>query len=85
MKGAGYEDPKDKQDEPIFVTFFLEPYKAQHTANGINARVLRNGKPVGMVHLESERELEILKSQIDGSYNLDTGAYTIVEWNIPEK
>lgn len=83
MKEGGYEDPQGAKGDPIYVTFRVEHYKTQHTSSGINARFMRNGEPVGMLHLKSEKELEILKRHIDGSYNLDTGAFTLVNWEVP--
>lgn len=86
MKNEPYTDPNaGLEGKDTHVTFHLERYKAQHTVSGVNGRLLRNGEPVGMVNVKNEKELEILRSRINGSYNLDTGAFTIIDWGLPEE
>jgi hypothetical protein len=64
---AGYEGPEDDDTYSGPTWFELEKYEQQHAITGFYCRILRNGEPVGMIRLPSEREFDHLKSRINST------------------
>jgi hypothetical protein len=64
---TGYEEGGEKDE--IIVVFELVKTPYVYTGQGTPASVRRNGKPVGVIYLDSEDEFNWLKRRIDGEFN----------------
>lgn len=72
-------DPEKNDDSMDPVTFDIEEVDNMFTGSGVRARLLRNGEPVGLVHLKYPWELHWLKKQIAQTVSPEDEGYMIVD------